>query len=170
MAGMAFAEQPPQKVYDLAEGKLAALGSDPIIVEAVKAQNAKAKSLEDIRQMDEKWKKTNGIAPFMQALMNSKLGMHLRTVQESQIYYVDILVMDNQGANVGMTDKTSDYWQGDEDKFQKSFSNGEGAIFVGDEEFDDSTQAFLVRISVPVVDGEKAIGVITFLVDVDGIE
>ncbi|OIQ49036.1 hypothetical protein BerOc1_00955 [Pseudodesulfovibrio hydrargyri] len=167
--GMASAEQAPRKVYDLAEGQLAALGSDPVIVEAVKAQNAKGMSLAEIQAMDEKWMNTPGVDPFMKALMDSELGKHLRTLQESKDYYAEIFVMDNQGANVGMTDKTSDYWQGDEAKFQKSFSNGAGAIFVDEVEFDDSTQAYLVQVSVPVVDGGKAIGAITFGIDVDKI-
>lgn len=169
-AGMAFAEQAPQRVYDLAEGTLAALGSDPIIVEAVKAQNAKGMSLDSIQAMDQKWRNTPGIAPFMKALMESKLGKHLRELQDSQNYYAEIFVMDNQGANVGMTDKTSDYWQGDEANFRKSFSNGEGAVFVDEVEFDDPSQTFQAQVSVPVVDGEKAIGAITFGINVDMIE
>jgi hypothetical protein len=169
-SGMAFAEQAPQRVFDLAKGDLAAIGVDPVIVEAVKAQNATERSLDEIQQMDENWKTTNGIASFMQALMDSKLGKHLRMLQESQSYYGEILVMDNQGANVGMTDKTSDYWHGDEAKFQKSFANGEGAIFVDEVEFYESEQAYLAVVSVPVVDEGKAIGVTTFFINIDQIE
>ena len=69
-----------------------------------------------------------------------------------------------------MTDKTSDYWQGDEAKFKKSYNGGEGAVFIDDVEFDDSTQAYLVQISVPVKDGGNVIGAITFGIDVDQIE
>jgi hypothetical protein len=167
--GSVYAEKAPQKVYDLAEKTLAPLGSDPLIVAAVKAQNSKGVTLSEIQQMDEKWKGHAGIADYMAALMESNLGKHLRQLQESQAYYAEIFVMDNQGANVGMTDKTSDYWQGDEAKFQKSFADGKGAIFVDEVEFDDSTQAYLVQVSVPVMDGGKAIGAITFGIDLDQI-
>lgn len=85
-------------------------------------------------------------------------------------YYAEIFVMDNQGANVAMTDKTSDYWQGDEAKFKKSFNDGAGAVFVDDVEFDDSAQAYLVQVSVPVKDGDKVIGAITFGIDVEKVE
>jgi hypothetical protein len=37
-------------------------------------------------------------------------------------------------------------------------------------EFDDSTQAYLVQVSVPVIDGDKVIGAITFGIDVDQIQ
>jgi hypothetical protein len=68
---------------------------------------------------------------------------------------------------VAMSDKTSDYWQGDEAKFKKSFNNGEGAVFIDDVKFDDSSQAYTVQVSVPVIDGDKVIGAITFGIDLD---
>ena len=45
-------EKAPQKVVDLANAKLAAYGTDATIVEAVKAENAKGKSLEQIQAED----------------------------------------------------------------------------------------------------------------------
>ena len=163
-------EKAPQKVIDLANGTLAAFGTDSVIVEAVKAENAKGKTLDDIKALDEKWKGTAGVADFMQALMDSPCGKHIAEIQKSQPYFSELFVMDNQGANVAMTDKTSDYWQGDEAKFEKSFNAGAGAVFVDDVEFDDSTQAYLVQVSVPVKDGDKAIGAITFGIDVDKVK
>ena len=163
-------EAAPQKVVDLANGALAAYGQDPVIVEAVKAENAKGKTLDQIKEMDEKWKETAGVADYMQALMDNEAGKYLREIMDGQPYFAEIFVMDNQGANVAMTDKTSDYWQGDEAKFQKSFNNGAGAVFVDEVEFDDSTQTYLVQVSVPVLDGGKAIGAITFGIDVDKVE
>ena len=45
MTGMVYAaEKAPQKVVDLANTTLADLGTDPIIVKAVKKENAKRKS------------------------------------------------------------------------------------------------------------------------------
>lgn len=76
---------------------------------AVKAENAKAKTLVQIQQMDKKWRATPGIADFMAALMDSECGKRLQDIQKKASYYAEIFVMDNQGANVAMTDKTSDY-------------------------------------------------------------
>ena len=171
MTGMVCAaEKAPQKVIDLANSTLAELGTDPVIVQAVKAENGKGKSLTQIQDMDKKWKATAGIADYMQTIMDSECGKHLRGVQNGTPYYAEIFVMDNQGANVAMTDKTSDYWQGDEAKFKKSFNGGSGAVFVDEVEFDDSTQAYLVQVSVPVKDGDAVIGAITFGIDVDKVE
>lgn len=163
-------EKAPPKVAEFAKTTLAALGNDPVIVEAVKQENEKGKTLSQIKEMDEKWKSFPGIADYMKAMMDSPCGKRLRTLQDSAAYYSEIFVMDNQGANVALTDKTSDYWQGDEAKFQKSFYEGKGAVFVDEVEFDDSTQAYLVQVSVPVFDNGKVIGAITFGIDVDKIE
>ncbi|PKN27952.1 MAG: hypothetical protein CVU64_15030 [Deltaproteobacteria bacterium HGW-Deltaproteobacteria-21] len=167
-AGSAFAaEKAPQKVVDLANSSLVKLGSDPVIVQAVKQENSKGKTLAQIQEMDKKWMATAGIDDFMKAIMDSDCGKHIRTFQKSEPYYAEIFVMDNQGANVAMTDKTSDYWQGDEAKFKESYKGGAGAVHIGDVKFDDSTQSYLVQVSIPVKDGDKVIGAITIGVDVD---
>lgn len=170
VASFAAAEQAPQKIKDLAKSKLAEYGSDSVIVNAVLAQNAQGKTLDQIKAEDTKWRNHAGIANYMKAIMENECGRHLRTIQNSAPYYAEIFVMDNHGANVAMTDKTSDYWQGDEAKFQKSFNAGSGAIFVDDVEFDDSTQAYLVQVSVPVRHSGQVIGAITFGIDVDKVE
>lgn len=170
-AGYAIAgEKAPAAIVALAKDKLAPIGSDPVIVKAVREENAKGKTLDQIKQMDAKWRDTPGIADYMKALMESACGKHLMTILDNQPYYAEIFVMDNQGANVAMTGKTSDYWQGDEAKFTESFKGGSGGIHIGDVEFDDSTQAYLVQVSVPVMDNGPVIGAITFGIDVDAVE
>jgi len=161
------AEKAPQKVIDLANASLVKMGTDPVIVDAVKAENAKGKTLAQIQEMDKKWMAHAGVADYMKALMESKCGSHLREIQKTAPYYAEMFVMDNQGANVAMTDKTSDYWQGDEDKFIESYKGGVGAVHISDVKFDDSTQAYLVQVSVPVRDADKVIGAITIGVDVE---
>ena len=163
-------EAAPQKVVDLANSVLVGYGEDQVIVKGVKAENAKGKTLDQIKEMDEKWKKHAGTADYMSALMTNETGAHLKTIQKSKPYFAEIFVMDNQGANVAMTDKTSDYWQGDEAKFTESFKGGQGAVHISEVEFDESTQTYLVQVSVPVKEGGKAIGAITFGIDVDKVE
>jgi hypothetical protein len=163
-------EKAPQKVVDLASSTLVQLGTDPAIVSAVKAENAKGKTLAQIQELDEKWKTTPGIADYMKAMMEFPCAQRLREIQKSAPYYSEIFVMDNQGGNVAMTDKTSDYWQGDEAKFKESFKDGAGAVHISDVEFDDSSQAYLVQVSIPVKDGDNVIGAMTIGIDVDKIE
>ena len=162
----AAGEKAPQKVVDLIP-KLTQHGSDPVLVNAVKAQNGKSASLEKIKEMDKAWMATPGVNDFMRSLMTNACAQKIKSIKASAPYYAEIFVMDDKGANVCMTDKTSDYWQGDEAKWTKSYNNGAGGTDVGDVKFDDSTQAYLVQVSVPVKDGGKAIGAVTIGVNVE---
>ncbi|MBK6735324.1 MAG: PDC sensor domain-containing protein [bacterium] len=119
---------------------------------------------------DAEWQKSPGVTKEMQALIDNACGKYLHGLQKEMPFLAEAFVMDNQGANVAMTDKTSDYWQGDEPKWQESFKGGAGAVHVSDVKFDDSTQTYTVQVSVPVMDGGKAIGAITFGVDVDQVQ
>lgn len=167
-AAMIYAgEKAPQKIVDFAQAKLVKWGTDPIIVNAVKNENAKGKTLEQIKEVDKKWMATAGIDAFMKSLMDSPCGKHLQELQKSAPYFAEIFVMDNQGANVCMSEKTSDYWQGDEAKFIESFKGGAGAVHISDVFFDKSTQSYLVQVSFPVKDGGKVIGAVTVGINVD---
>jgi hypothetical protein len=169
-AGALWAEKASAAVMEHVDSAIVALGSDPIIVAAVKAENAKGQTLDQIKERDAKWTATAGVADFMKALIDSECGQHLRGLQSSAGFYAEIFVMDDKGATVCMTDKTSDYWQGDEAKFQESYKGGAGAVFVDDVEFDESSQTYVVQASVPVKDGDEVIGALTVGIDVDAFE
>ena len=170
-AAAAVAGEPaPAKVKVLADTNLKAVGSDAVVVAAVKAANAESRTLDQIKARDVEWQKTPGVTPEMQALIDNTCGKLLQKLQKEMPYLAEAFVMDNQGANVAMTDKTSDYWQGDEPKWQESFKGGVGAVHVSDIKFDDSTQTYTAQVSVPVMDGGKAIGAITFGIDIDQIQ
>jgi hypothetical protein len=163
----AFAEEAPERIFDLASSKLAEIGKEPVIIKAVKMANAQRKSLSSIQELDERWKAKTGMADYMQVLMDNECGKYLRDLQNTEPYIAEAFAMDNQGANVCMTDKTSDYWQGDENKFVISFNRGKGGVFVDVVEFDDSAQIKVTQVSVPVMEGDKVIGALTFGVDID---
>ena len=163
------AEDAPASLQKLAP-VLKEWGVNPILVNAVKAHNAQGLSLDDIKAKDEVWIKDSGISAFMKNIMENDAAKELARLERTQGYFFECFLMGNQGANVAMTNKTSDYWQGDEDKWSESFKNGVGAVFFSKVKFDDSAQAYLVQISVPVMDGGKAIGVITIGVNLDDYE
>ena len=165
----AAAEQAPESVKQLAE-KLKAWGENPALVAAVKAQNAKKQTLEQIKQRDTTWRDTSGVDDFMQTILNNPAAAELRKLEKSEPFFFELFLMDDQGANVAMTNKTSDYWQGDEAKFTESFQGGKGAVHISEVEFDESAQSYLVQVSVPVMEDGSAIGALTVGVNVDALE
>ena len=71
--------------------------------------------------------------------------------------------MDGRGLNVAASDATSDYWQGDEEKFTETYGKGAGGILVGDIEYDESTQTYQGQVSLAIADPETGavIGAVT---------
>ncbi|MGN7611270.1 PDC sensor domain-containing protein [Magnetococcales bacterium HHB-1] len=166
----AQASEVPEVIHKIAQEKLVPLGSDAILVKAVVAHNAKNLSLDMIKAMDAAWRAEPGLSQAMRGMIISPCGQRLKTIQVREGLFSEIFVMGNQGENVCMTDKTSDYWQGDEAKFVQSYQNGLGAVHTGKVAFDESTQAYQVQVSVPVKDNGTVIGAITFGVDIDEID
>ncbi|EJT05495.1 hypothetical protein [Rhizobium sp. CCGE 510] len=149
--------------------------NDPVVIEAIKAQNAANANLAqgDIDALDKKWRAE--VDGSDHSMIDGVLGNALsKFLQEKKAAsngkIAEIFVMDAKGLNVGQSDPTSDYWQGDEGKFQKSFGAGKDAVFVDDIEKDESTQALQSQASVTISDEKGTpIGAITVGVNVDAL-
>jgi hypothetical protein len=165
----AFAQTANNNALLQAEAKkLAAWGKDPIIVKAVKDQNAKKVKLADIQATDKEW--MGGKNTVSSVMLGNDCSKHLRELIAKNPTYSETFVMDDQGTNVCMSERTSDYWQGDEAKWQKSFNGGKGGTFIDERKYDSSAKAILAQVSVPVYDGTKVIGAITIGVKVDALK
>ena len=148
-----------QKMLTAEAAKVRALGTDPDIVAAVKAQNAKKVSLETIRKLDGQWI-AGKAATLVKQVTTGPCADRLRLLSAGGAYR-EAFVMDDRGALVCASAKTTDYWQGDEAKFEQAFNGGKGNVFIDRPKYDDSASAAVAQISVPVMDNGKAIGAIT---------
>jgi hypothetical protein len=163
----------PDKVKTLITNDFIKWINDPVIVEAIKKANAKneKRSMDEIKAADQEWIKAEGISDLMREMLTNDAAQFLKKKQkESDGKYSEIFVMDFQGCNVAMSAKTSDFWQGDEAKFIKSYNDGKGAVFVDKVKFDESTKVPQVQVSLPVLDGNKVIGAITIGVSLDNLQ
>lgn len=140
-----------------------------VIVEAVKAQNAKNAAMDQaaIDAADKAWREETKAAakPTIDGVLGSAASKELKALVEgSGGFYNEVFVMDAKGLNVAQSDVTSDLWQGDEDKFTKSFGAGDAGYFADKVEFDESSQSFSTQVSAAVKDPAtgKAIGAVTF--------
>jgi len=142
-------------------------GTDATLIAAVNKQNAKNLSMSTIKSRDKTWQSTSGLDDLMKSLMSNAAAKRLASIEKENKVIVESFLMDKKGANVAMTNKTSDYWQGDEAKFTKSFNGGKGAVHMGKSKFDKSAQAYVIQVSVPVMSDGRAIGAITYGINVD---
>ncbi|NKN36666.1 hypothetical protein HFC70_09885 [Agrobacterium sp. a22-2] len=149
--------------------------NDPAIIAAIKAQNAEHAALTDadIDALDKKWRaEVDGTDHTMiDAVLANAVSKLLKEKQAAaQGAIAEVFVMDAKGLNVGQSDMTSDYWQGDEAKFQKSFGAGKDGLFVDEIEKDESTQALQSQASMTINDeAGNPIGAITVGVNLDAL-
>ena len=150
--------------------------SDPVLVDAVEAQNAQNANLAqaDIDALDKKWRaETEGSSKEMiDGVLGNALSQFLKAKQqEAGGLITEVFVMDNKGLNVGQSDVTSDYWQGDEDKWSKTYGAGPDAIFIDGAEKDESTQMLQSQGSIAIKDpaSGEAIGAITVGINLDAL-
>ncbi len=160
------AQSVPSDIVKVTNSELVKIVSNSVVVAAVEAQNTKNLSLSKIKEIDKEWQNISGLNDFMIELLNNECSRYLKNLIKHKPYLVEIFVTDNKGANVAMSNKTSDYWQGDEDKFTKCFNNGQGKIFYGKQTFDESVQTYVIQVSVPVKKGNITIGTATFGIDI----
>lgn len=162
-----------QKFY--AENIRSALG-DQIVVNAINTQNAAHAGLtpEAIDTLDQQWRAEAkaGSGALIETVLSNELSAFLKALKETHPDVVtEVFIMDNRGLNVGQSDVTSDYNQGDEGKWQKTYAVGPDAVFIDDVEFDDSTSSFQSQISGAIVDPAtgKTIGAITIGLNVEAL-
>lgn len=152
---------------ELTKTKLLPILVNPVLVAEIKTQNAKKVSLDVIKKIDEEWKAKDGDVPLLEELKVNATAKELNSLIKGIPQLVECFVMDNQGANVGQYNDTSDYWQGDEPKWQKSFNAGKGGVEVGKKEIDQSTALAQQQISLPMIDADgTVVGAVTFGISV----
>ena len=139
---------------------LSKIASEDEIISSVKKQNAEKLDKKIILERDLEWKSTLKETKTKKMLKIKKASRFLKYVTTNK--HSDLLseafLTDNQGANVAAFPLTSDYWQGDEAKWQKAMNSGKCQIVIGDVNYDDSADSKIIQISIPVYDGEFGTG------------
>jgi hypothetical protein len=129
--------------------------------EAVLEQNRKKRTLEEIQKIDAAWTSGGDLYGLDRELLENPCAQTLHSFMAAIRGFKEGFVMDDLGALVCMTQRTSDYWQGDEPKWQRSFNEGRGALYVGEAAWDASAETTLVQISVPIMSDGRAVGALT---------
>lgn len=161
------------QLTELAQGQLREIAQNPVLVAAIVAQNAMTADYDQAKvdELDKQWRAEVGAAtkPLIDATMGNEASQYLVAVQnDSAGLFTELFATDALGLNVAQSTVTSDYWQGDEEKFSGSFGVGPDAIVISEVEEDESTQTFQSQISITITDPATgaSIGSITAGVDV----
>ena len=148
----------------------------PVLVEAIASQNSQTQGFDQaaIDAMDTRWRAEVGTpdSAFTDQVLNNSAADFLREqVEKSGGRITEVFIMDAQGLNVAASSPTSDMWQGDEAKFQMTYSVGTDASHFGAVELDESSRRYQAQISLTIVDPDTgaAIGAMTVGIDAEAL-
>jgi hypothetical protein len=172
-AGSALAQTAPdpsvyaEDVTAEVQGELQLWIHDPVIIYAILESNDLNAGLSDadIKRLDAIWIAEKGEGPMIFDLLDRQASILMRDRRElSKGVITEIILMDNRGINVGISDPASDFFQGDEAKYKQTFLKGPDAVFVDKLEYDESTKLVQTQVSMSVTDPEtgRVIGAVTF--------
>jgi signal transduction histidine kinase len=107
----------------------------------------------EINALDVEWQTSKKITDRMRSYLSNPVSGYLQNILELQAdKYAEIFVTDEQGAIVGATGKTTDFYQADEAWWKDAFNSGNGFNIIEGLAFDESTQLETITIAVPVRD------------------
>ncbi|WP_193170938.1 hypothetical protein [Nisaea nitritireducens] len=140
--------------------------SNPVVEMSVTAHNRLYEGVEQaqIDELDKAWRaeKESADQPLIAATLSSPLSTYLTQIQAaSGGIFTEIFVMNAFGLNVGQSAITSDFWQGDEAKYQKTFLVSPTAVFVDEPEFNEKSKTWRTQVNLTLAKDGKAIGAVT---------
>jgi hypothetical protein len=135
------------------------IATDAQILKEIRAKNASGETMEEVQRKDKEWMQ-NPQFPLRKTLSENACAQKLRELIKGDANVVEAILMDKHGANVCVSSVTTDYWQGDEAKFQKTF-DADKEVFVDEPAFDQSTGVFAIQLNVLIRDGQSKIGALT---------
>ncbi len=157
---------PVQEILQKKIQLLTTLVKSPSFVTELKKMNEENSVIDisEIHKRDTTWKSQEGITPFMKTLMVNSLAKELIAFQEKHPEFMEIFITDKRGSNVAQTNKTSDYFQSDEDWWQQTVSD---ASFHGEIEYDASAKAEGIPLYFSIRDDSgEVIGVVKAVLDI----
>jgi len=150
-------------------GELRDVVRHEIVQLTVRAQNARHTDLGQgsIDELDKQWRAERKAddKPLISATLSNPLSVYLLRMQaRSSGLYSEIFIIDDKGLNVGQSSITSDYWQGDEAKFQKTFAVAPDAVFIDAPEWNEETKTWRSQVNMTIADTKSgsAIGAAVF--------
>ncbi|GAA0548568.1 hypothetical protein GCM10009098_15220 [Rheinheimera aquimaris] len=142
----------------------------PLLRQRLQQQNQPEVDLSAMLLLDSQWQQQLLASPDDSLAAKMLSSAASEVLQQWQTQYAElvteVILMDQHGANAAISRVTTDYWQGDEMPFLGIFEQ-QAAYFIDVVEYDQSTRRFQVKLSVPVRDGQRHIGVLSVGIDVE---
>lgn len=145
---------------------LETLAFNPFILNIVSASNTQgALSEEEIIRLDAEWRSAASSSdPLISSVLNNELSATLIQFQHEFPEHVETFITDLQGVNIAATNRTTDYYQGDEEWWRGALADG---VYIGQPEYDESsgTTAIILAVRIQSSDEAPPLGILRTTLD-----
>ncbi|MFQ5454754.1 MAG: HAMP domain-containing protein [Nitrospirota bacterium] len=131
--------------------------------------------IKDVKAIEERWSNIDEEDRVLSEILNNNASLYMRNYerQHDNINIIDrgvhynIIATDIMGKVTAALNKPSHYYYGDKVWWKSAYNNGNGRVYLSDIEYDDDLKAYTFGIAAPIMDGNKVIGVLYMIHNVD---
>ena len=122
--------------------------TDAVRAAAVKSNQENTLNQAAINFLDQQWRAADAADdnadPLVASVLDNELSTALIRFREEFPQHVEVFLTDRQGVNVAATNRTSDYYQGDEEWWQTAYQQG---TYIGQPEYDESSNTVAINMA-----------------------
>ena len=128
------------------------LAKHPVLIVSAEASGREntALSRDEIMALDRDWNSARETDGLIRPFLSNECARVLIQFQKDNPQFIEIFVTDTNGLTVAAANKTSNYYQADEDWWQETYNAGKGKVFLGDLEYGTSVHAWGMSIAAPI--------------------
>lgn len=167
-----IAEKPDRRVsthLECLEAQVTELARHPQLIASINNYNT---SPPNPQSLDKIWNELKAGDNILENIINNPSGEVMRNWIKHISIQGEGLLIGRNGGLAAATEKTTDFWQGDESQFLKAIGLSTGKVYVQHEMLDESTHLMLIKISAPIFNprtkhpiGVLVIGFDQFVID-----
>ncbi len=137
--------------------------SRPLWIDFTEKANAKYEKMTETEilgyftEMDKKWIAAGSGHPLIKDYTNNAIGNSMKAILDIRKNVAEIFVTDRMGGLVAASEKTTDFYQADEEWWQRAFNNGKGDLFIGNIDFDQSSSTWSILMAAPMKNKEGSV-------------
>lgn len=120
-----------------------------------------------VAELDRRFAALDLKAPAVAAVLANPASRYFTEITRQDPVYRELLLTDRAGRLIAASNLTSDYYQADEDWWQRVMADARGEATVSDVRWDDSARTYAMEIAVPVPgDDDRPAGVLKAVADI----
>lgn len=119
----------------------------------------------NVVQMEREWQQTEGVSLFVVSLTTNDLSDRLKKVQKKNLAVKEILITDRRGLVIAATNKTSNFYYGNETWWQNIAEAKKIKGYFGEKTYDKKDGEYNIPLYLTILDSQKhtVIGVLRAL-------